>query len=130
MAGSGLPSDQVTMTRAMLVLLAATAAGLVPVGPEAEHRATRTTAPEGRVTGVRFWSLGDTTRVVIEVSEDFTLPVGSSAEPGSSLLRHRRRQTHHRPEDQHDTGGRFDRAPDPRGGDAAGYYPRGAGPGR
>ena len=60
------------MTRAMLVLLAATAAGLVPVATRAEHPVPRTAVSETRVTGVRFWSLGDTTRVVIEVSDDFT----------------------------------------------------------
>ena len=30
-------------------------------------------APDsGKVTGVRFWSLGDVTRIAIEVSSDFT----------------------------------------------------------
>ena len=29
-------------------------------------------ADSGKVTGVRFWSLGDVTRIAIEVSSDFT----------------------------------------------------------
>lgn len=40
-----------------------------------------TAADSGKVTAVRFWSLGDVTRIAIEVSSDFTFKYNHLAEP-------------------------------------------------
>lgn len=54
--------------RASLVLAGAMVAAGVCAGASA---AAQDAESQGKVTGVRFWSLGDATRVAIEVSSDF-----------------------------------------------------------
>ena len=43
--------------------------------------ATAAAPDSGRVTGVRFWSLGDVTRIAIEVSSDFTFKYNHLTDP-------------------------------------------------